>query len=108
SAASLTGLSSGTNDFSGGTVDAMVDLLFLGRGRVGTTANTGVGVLTFDSGTIDVNTLRLGTMVDEATSTNASGVGTANVGAGATLIVNTALEFAHINTVATATPSAIA
>ena len=35
SAGSQTTLSSGTNDFSGGTVDALVDLLLLGRGRVG-------------------------------------------------------------------------
>jgi hypothetical protein len=100
--------SSGTNDFSGGSVDAMVDLLFLGRGRVGTTANTGIGTLTLDDGVVDVNTLRLGTMVDEATSTNASGVGIANVNGTATLVINTALEFAHINTVAAASQSAIA
>jgi hypothetical protein len=104
----LAGPSSGTNDFTGGTVDAMVDLLFLGRGRVGITTNTGIGVLSFDAGTIDVNTLRLGTMVDEISSTNASGVGTANVAGTATLIVNTALEFAHANTTAPATAAALA
>jgi hypothetical protein len=108
SSGSMTALSSGTNDFSGGTVDAMVDSLFLGRGRVGTTVNTGIGTLTLSDGVMDVNTLRLGTMVDEATSTNASGIGIANVNGTATLIVNTALEFAHINTTASAAPSAIA
>jgi hypothetical protein len=35
-----------TNDFTGGTVDALVDFLFLGRGRVGTNVNTGIGTLT--------------------------------------------------------------
>jgi hypothetical protein len=108
SSGSMAAPSSGTNDFTGGTVDAMVDLLFLGRGRVGTTVNTGTGTLTFNDGVMDVNTLRLGTMVDEATSTNASGVGIANVNGTATLLVNDALEFAHINTVAAAAPSAIA
>jgi hypothetical protein len=104
----LTGPSSGTNDFTGGSVDAMVDLLFLGRGRVGNTVNTGIGTLTFNDGTIDVNTLRLGTMVDEASSTNASGVGVANVNGTATLIVNSSLEFAHINNVTSPTAPAIA
>jgi len=108
SAGGLTGPSSGTNDFSGGSVDGMFDLLFLGRGRVGTTVNTGIGVLTFDRGTVDVNTLRLGTMVDEATSTNASGVGTVNVNGSGILIVNTILEFSHTNTLAAAAPSASA
>ena len=100
--------SSGTNDFSGGSVDALVDWLFLGRGRVGTTANTGVGVLTFDAGTIDVNTLRVGSMVDEATSTNASGAGTINVNGTGLLVVNTALELGHSNTVAPPVPAALA
>jgi hypothetical protein len=100
--------SSGTNDFTGGTVDALVDRLFLGRGRNGTTVNTGYGVLTFDAGTIDVNTLRLGTMVDEGSSTNASGVGTININGSAALVVNSVLEFAHVNTTATAADAAIA
>jgi hypothetical protein len=108
SSGTLTGPSSGTNDFSGGTVDALVDLMFLGRGRLGTTVNTGIGALTFSDGVVDVNTLRLGTMVDESTSTNASGIGVVNVNGSATLVVKTSLEFAHINTTATPTASAIA
>jgi hypothetical protein len=108
SAGGLTGPSSGTNDFIGGAVDARIDLLFLGRGRVGNTVNTGIGTLAFDDGTIDVNTLRLGTMVDEASSTNTSGVGIASVNGSATLIVNNSLEFAHINNVAIPTAAATA
>jgi hypothetical protein len=104
----LPGPSSGTNDFTGGTVDALVDLLFLGRGRVGTNVNTGIGTLTFEAGTIDANTLRLGTMIDDASSTNASGVGTANVNGTSTLVVNTVLELAHTNTIARPTAAAIA
>ncbi len=108
SSGSLTGPTSATNDFTGGSIDALVDKLFVGRGRVGTTANTGIGVLTFSAGTMDVNTLRLGTMVDESSSTNASGVGIANVNGAATLVVNNVLELAHTNTTAPATAAAIA
>jgi hypothetical protein len=108
SAGSSTAPSSGTNDFTGGTVDALVDRLFLGRGRNGTTVNTGYGTLTFDAGTFDVNTLRLGTMVDESSSTNASGVGTLNINGSAALVVNSVLEFAHVNTTALAAAAAIA
>ena len=99
---------SGTNDFTGGNVDALVDRLLVGRGRSGNTVNTGIGVLTFDTGTIDANIVRLGTMVDESSSTNASGVGTLNVNGSATLVVNTVLELAHTNTTAVAAASAIA
>jgi hypothetical protein len=108
SAGSLTVPSSGTNDFTGGTVDARVDRLLVGRGRTGNTTNLGFGTVTFDNGTLDVNTLRLGTMIDESSSTNASGVGTANVNGSALLTVNTILELAHTNTTAPATVSAIA
>jgi len=109
SAGSIVGVpSSGTNDFTGGKVDALVDRLLVGRGRNGNTVNTGIGVLTFDAGTIDVNVMRLGTMVDESSSTNASGVGIANVNGNATLIVNTVLELAHTNTTAACAPAAVA
>lgn len=108
SAGSLAGPTSATNDFSGGTIDALVDRLLIGRGRSGTTANIGIGVLTFDSGTIDANIVRLGTMIDESSSTNASGVGTMNVNGSASLIVNTVLELAHTNTTAVPAASAIA
>lgn len=107
SAGSLPVLSSGTNDFSGGTLDALVDKLFLGRGRHGTTTNTGLGVLTFDHGVLDVNLIRIGTMVDEPSSTNAAGIGIANVNGDAVLIVNHTLELAHTNVTAPAAPWAV-
>jgi hypothetical protein len=47
-------------------------------------------------------------MVDEASSTNTSGVGIASVNGSATLIVNNSLEFAHINNVAIPTAAATA
>jgi len=108
SAGSIAGApSSGTNDFTGGTVDALVDRLLIGRGRNGNTVNTGLGVLTFNAGVIDANIVRLGTMVDEGTSTNASGVGEMNVNDAAALVVNTVLELAHTNTTAVSAPSAV-
>src|SRR5436190_1655803 len=47
----------GTNDFTGGTVDVLVDTLALGRSQSTSNANS-IGVLTFTSGTIDANTLQ--------------------------------------------------
>src|ERR1043166_1768663 len=108
SAGSLTTPSAGTNDFSGGTVDAMVDFMAIGRGRDGNTVNTGIGVLTYDSGIFDVNTLRLGSMIDVSTATGASGAGTVNVNGTATLVVNTVLDLGHVNTTATPSVAAIA
>jgi hypothetical protein len=108
SSGSMAAPTSGTNDFSGGTVDAMVDNLFVGRGRDGTTTNTGIGVFTFTAGTVAVNTLRLGTMVDSVPSTNASGIGTANVNGSGVLIVNTVLELGHTNKAAPSTAAAVA
>lgn len=50
-------------DFSAGTVDALVDTIYVGRGQSGNNATYfagGNGTLTFNSGRIDVNTLELG------------------------------------------------
>jgi autotransporter-associated beta strand protein len=49
----------GTNDFSGGTVDALVDTLTVGRSQQTSGAN-GIGVLTYSSGIFEVNTLQVG------------------------------------------------
>jgi fibronectin-binding autotransporter adhesin len=82
----------GTNDFSGGTVDALVDQMFVGRGA--STANlsganvVGNGTLIFTAGTFDVNTLEVGY------AQTVAGNGTVNVNGGA-LVVNTNLELAH-------------
>jgi hypothetical protein len=81
--------SNGTNDFSLGTVDALVDIMSVGVGQTSTGAN-GSGVLTFSSGTINVNTLNLG-LQSQADATSA-GIGRANVsGTNALLVVNSAL-----------------
>ena len=79
----------GTNDFSGGTVDALVDTLTIGRSQQTSGAN-GIGALNFSSGIFDVNTLQIGFQTKSGTS---AGIGFVNVsGANATLNVNTILE----------------
>jgi pectin methylesterase-like acyl-CoA thioesterase len=55
-------VSVGTNDFSGGTVDALVDTLSLGRDASGSHAASAsiIGMLTFTAGILDVNTVYAG------------------------------------------------
>ncbi len=51
----------GDIDLTGGTVDILVDNLNMGRGRNNDNSdNFGVGVLTFDAGTIDATTINMG------------------------------------------------
>jgi hypothetical protein len=83
----------GTNDFSGGTVDALVDTLVVGKSQTTTGANS-TGVLTFTSGTFDVNTLQVG--FQAASGATSAGIGRINVnGPGAVLVVNSTLELGH-------------
>jgi autotransporter-associated beta strand protein len=83
----------GTCDFTLGTVDALVDTMYVGRGAstvFGAGANNpGTGTLTLGPGTVDVNTLEVG-----YSTANASGTGTINVNGG-NLVVNSLLELAH-------------
>ena len=87
-----TSQNSAANDFSLGTVNALVDQMFVGKGAsqaIINGANTpGNGTLTFSAGTFDVNTLDVGYSVD------AAGLGTVNVNGGS-LVVNATLELAH-------------
>jgi hypothetical protein len=51
----------GTNDFSGGHVDALVDTMYVGRASGATSgAGTTTGTLTFDNGVFNVGTLYIG------------------------------------------------
>lgn len=55
----------GTNDFTGGYIDALVDVMSLGRDTTGSQTGTGsgrvnTGTLAFDKGVIDVNLLIVG------------------------------------------------
>jgi pectin methylesterase-like acyl-CoA thioesterase len=98
----------GTNDFSGGTVDAMVNTMSLGRDRNGGNTGSGVtrGTLTFTDGIIDVNTLLVGNQAFSNTGNANPMAGVVNVnGVGATLVVNTVLTLGN-TTVASAAAAA--
>ncbi len=96
----------GTNNFTGGRVDALVDTLSLGRdcapnhsaagsGRINT------GVLTFDNGIIDVNTLIVGnqSLAAAASTSVTPNFGYVNVNsANALLVVNNTLKLADTST----------
>ncbi|HSU52790.1 MAG TPA: hypothetical protein VLT36_01880 [Candidatus Dormibacteraeota bacterium] len=80
---------SGTNDWSAGTADAMVDALVVAKGESGTGGATVVGVFNMGAGTLDVNTL----VVGQCAAANAGGnvIGLLNVSAGGHLVVNNQL-----------------
>ena len=82
----------GTCDFSLGTVNALVNTMYVGKGADATitpgASIKGLGTLMFGAGTIDVNILQVGV------SATATGTGTVNVNGGS-LLVNTSLELAN-------------
>jgi len=105
STGSSSSFANGTNDFTGGTVDALVNVMSLGRDRNG--GNTGStatrGTLTFTSGTIDVNTLLVGNQAFSATGNSNPMAGVVNVnGPSATLVVNTSLVLGNTTVSSTA------
>ena len=87
---------SGTNDFTGGTVDALVNNLTIGVTSTGNSgggiSGSGMGVLTFNGGVFDVNTVTNGWSLGTGTVTN-NGVGIINVNGG-TFKVNNVLAMA--------------
>src|SRR5581483_8929088 len=86
----------GTNDFSGGTVDALVGTMYLGRAENATGAGTSVGVLTFTQGTFDANTIEAGYQTLSGSVPATPYEGDINVnGSSATLVVNTTLRLAY-------------
>lgn len=91
--ASSAQVSVGTNDFTGGIVDAMVDVLSLGRDcspNHTATANN-IGVLTFSAGTLDANTVYVGNQSLGPNTSTAPNLGFINVNGSATLRVNSSL-----------------
>jgi autotransporter-associated beta strand protein len=82
----------GTNDFTGGNVDALVDNLVVGKSQKTTGANSS-GVLTFTSGIIEVNALQIGFQAQS--SATSAGIGRVNVNGTAKLYVNDLLELGH-------------
>ncbi len=81
-----------TNDFSGGTIDALVNYLCIGRGRQGAsdTSSNG-GLLALNAGSINANTLTMGFLYPSGS--NSLAAGTVNVNGG-TLTVITNLTLA--------------
>lgn len=95
----------GTNNFSGGSIDALVDTMILARDRNGGQTGSGatIGVLTFTAGTVDVNTLIVGDEVFGSTGNSNPMTGIVNVnGPSATLIVNTNLLLGNTTVSSTA------
>jgi len=89
----------GICDFSGGKLVMMEDLIRLGQGGNSPEAGA-VGILSFDNGTINANTLVVG---DQSTTSAGAGVGIVNVGsnathgANATLTVNNSLVLSAVS-----------
>ncbi len=90
--------SRGTNDFTGGTVDALVDTMVIGRGENGNVGSgNSTGALIFEAGTIDVNNLQMGVQANGATGGTTAGTsgtnyfGQVNVNGTAMLVVNSNL-----------------
>ncbi|MDR3458888.1 MAG: autotransporter-associated beta strand repeat-containing protein [Verrucomicrobiae bacterium] len=81
----------GTVDFSGGSLDALVDTMLVGLGEGGASSGTGngSGTFTFAGGTNNVNTLYLG--YRPATGGSSAPPGIMNVNDTATLVVNNAI-----------------
>ena len=82
----------GTNDFTGGVVNALINSLNVGVDGPGSTP--AIGVLTFSAGTMDANTVTNGWST-AANTGNASG--TINVNGSATLKANSSLVIAQTN-----------
>ena len=102
---STAGITDGTVDFTGGAVDAQVTTMYVGQGQNVNNRNVATyGRLTFEQGTIDVNTLRIGTQYGNTQtptigySSQPNGTVTVNrTGSGpAVLNVNTLMTLAEI------------
>ncbi len=93
--------SSGTNesgviDFTGGVVDAKIDTLIAGTGANNGNSAASFGILTFDNGTVDVNTVKLGLEDRVPAVSNAAATGTINVNGTGNLILGAGgMELGH-------------
>lgn len=94
--------SAGSVDITGGSVDALLDTVFVGRSNTGNNTGSdgrpsGMGTLAFSRGTIDVNTLELG-YETTLTDTGVGSIGIVNVSGTASLVVNTNMELSRGST----------
>jgi pectin methylesterase-like acyl-CoA thioesterase len=103
-AASSSQVSVGTNNFTGGTVDALVETLSIARDTTAShTASANIiGVLTFNAGRIDANTVYVGNQSLGPSTSSAANLGFVNVNGTATLVVNSNLVLGRttVNSVA--------
>jgi hypothetical protein len=103
----ITSPSSGTNDFTGGRLDALVETMFVGRGALSNQTNAaspGIGTFTFNNGILNVNTFYIGYQ-NLGTNLYSSGIGTVNVNStNATLIVSN-LDLAYATNTSVVSPS---
>lgn len=76
----------GVVDFTGGTVNALVNTMYIGRSPNASGPNPATGTLTFDAGTFAAGTIYNGY---QAHGTSDNGVGTINVGGAGQLQVST-------------------
>jgi beta-glucanase (GH16 family) len=87
-------------DLTGGNVTWFANTMSLGvSGASGVSAN---GVLTFDNGTINANTVWVGVQPNSAASSAAAGVGTINIGANALLQANNGIVLGNVTGLAAA------
>lgn len=102
---------SGTNDFSGGTIDALVSSMTIGVTQTGASTSTtgnGTGALVFNAGTIDVNNLTNGLSIGTGTTAGSDvGTGFINVNGSGTLKVNNVLSLAQNTSTGTGVPVGI-
>jgi hypothetical protein len=96
-------VTSGTNDFTSGTLDALVGTMELGVScpSGASASGNGTGTFTFNSGTLDVNILQLG--VDTGNSGTSAGIGVLNINGGL-LTVNSNLQLGVFVTGSGGTP----
>ncbi len=84
----------GTNDFSNGILDALIETLSLGRDTVGAenSATPIFGMLTYNAGVINVNTVYAGNQILNNTTIGTCSIGgTININGTATMLVNSNL-----------------
>ena len=82
----------GTNDFSGGTVNALAGTLTVARSSTDSGTGNPAGTLTFSAGTISVGTLEIGY---QGLSGGNFSTGVVNVNGTGLLVVSTNLELGH-------------
>jgi hypothetical protein len=74
-------------------VDALADVIIVGKGQTSSGTGSATGALTFSQGTIDVNTLEVG--YQNSSSAGSVVTGTVNVKGTGQLLVNSMLRLAH-------------